>query len=194
MPPGMRFAQAALAARAPVAQDETWGHAARPGSQPDAAAPAASALVPCGHARSLQVIPWHQLAPPARSRAPTPSAWRCFPGSPSSNSCDRPLARRLLAKRLLEGGVGLGVAERRHLVRCHSMKWKGTCPGWEGSRQRLCGRGSYGAEPAVEVSRQALGFSHCAPGFLVLRFFSSLTLRLGTHPGSRGEQRCPGYV
>ncbi|KAL6069277.1 hypothetical protein STEG23_019736, partial [Scotinomys teguina] len=55
MPPGMRFAQAALAARAPVAQDETWGHAARPGSQPDAAVPAASALVPGRHARSLQV-------------------------------------------------------------------------------------------------------------------------------------------
>lgn len=69
MPPALRFAQAALAARA---QDETRLHAARLGSQPDAVAPAASALVPSGHARPLQVIPRHQSTPPARSRAPTP--------------------------------------------------------------------------------------------------------------------------
>ncbi|KAH0501536.1 Alpha-2,8-sialyltransferase 8F [Microtus ochrogaster] len=56
MPPALRFAQAALAARAPVAQDETRLHAARLGSQPDAVAPAASALAPAGHARPLQAL------------------------------------------------------------------------------------------------------------------------------------------
>ncbi|KAM7322481.1 hypothetical protein ACRRTK_017986 [Alexandromys fortis] len=109
MPPALRFAQAALAARAPVAQDETRLHAARLGSQSDAVAPAASALAPAGHARPLQVIPRHQLSPPARSRTPTPRrAGLCFPGSPGSDLCDWLLARRLLAKRLLEGGVGFG--------------------------------------------------------------------------------------
>lgn len=113
MPPALRFAQAALAARAPVAQDETRLHAARLGSQPDAVAPAVSALVASGHARPLQVIPRHQFSPPARSRAPTPlRAGFCFPGSPGSDSCDWLLAHRLLAKRLLEGEVGLGVLEK----------------------------------------------------------------------------------
>lgn len=56
MPPALRFAQAALAARAPMAQDETRLHDARLGSQPDAVGPAASALVPGGHARPLQAV------------------------------------------------------------------------------------------------------------------------------------------
>lgn len=81
VPPGLRFASAALAARAPVAQDATRGYAVRPGRQPDAAAPSASVLVPSRRARPLQVIPRPQLAPPARSGAPTLCFGRCFPGT-----------------------------------------------------------------------------------------------------------------
>lgn len=82
VPPRLRFAPAALAERAPVAQDATGGHAVRPGKQLDAAAPPASALVPGGRTRSLQVIPRPQLAPPARSGAPTLCSGRCFLGTP----------------------------------------------------------------------------------------------------------------
>lgn len=103
VPPGLRFAPAALAARTPVAQDEIGGHAVRPHRQPDAAAPPAYALVPSRRACPLQVIPRPQLAPPERSGAPTLCSGCCFQGTPGKIRVTDHF--RLLTKQLLEGRV-----------------------------------------------------------------------------------------